>query len=121
MAGSNDHPTVMGMFAQDYPKRNEGGMCRIGITSNNELCGGIVNRARVRLTDTNGRAVWSHCINLPTQAGDSGGPIYRRYNNGTVRAAGTTNGMLTIDGVASTCYSQIYWILRTTNTGLVIG
>jgi hypothetical protein len=118
------HRTVTTRFSAPNPAEGATNMCRTGARSNNDLCGRIT-RANHWMSFTNAtvgtRVVRVWYINRASQRGDSGGPTYRVKPDGTLHAAGTIVASATIDDVANTCYSHIYYLLTGLNSRLVYG
>lgn len=107
------HWGVMGVFTSGYPSTGES-ICLTSIELARNTCG-TVSRARFWFTDPNGVRSFAWSAPLPSASGDSGGPWYRYYTNGTVRAAGVHKGRLGNDAVMT----HIYYATSQTNTYVV--
>ena len=118
MRAVTSHPGVAGTFAEGTPNVGTQNICRVGAVSDNELCG-TITRSSLRVWDGQRQPlVW--CFNRPNGGGDSGGPVYRN-ESGKVRAAGLISGVAVLDGVVSTCYTHIYWLLAKSGSSIVLG
>jgi hypothetical protein len=108
------HWGVMGVFARNYPRVNEQ-ICRNSIELTRADCAPVTIANAFVLLQGTGKRVRSWCAAVATAPGDSGGPWYRYYTNGTVRAAGVN-----WSGDANqSCYSHIYYATTGTSTFVV--
>lgn len=114
--GSGCHWGVMGIFTRNYPKANET-ICRSSIQLNNAQCAPVTVAGSFLYEAGTSKRVRSWCANpLDTVPGDSGGPWYRYYTNGTVRAAGVNWSGST----GTSCFSHIYYATQASSTSVVI-
>jgi hypothetical protein len=108
------HWGVMGQFSDTWPRTGETGCWSGAVGSNADVCG-TISQWDYTWNDGSRTHVHNYCVNILDNPGDSGGPMYRLYDNGTVRAMAGISGR--IDGVG-TCGHHIQWILWETGMSL---
>lgn len=105
---SNGHWGVMGAFSDTWPRQGEPGVCWSGAYgSNGDFCG-QVSWWNVTITGGGRNVAHQYCITVGPVEGDSGGPMYRLYDNGTVHAMGLTSTRVEMVG---NCGTHIQWVL----------
>ena len=111
---SSNHWGVMGQFSNTWPRSGESACWSGAVGSNTDVCG-TVSRYDYTVTSDGTTRYHNYCVNVYSNPGDSGGPMYRLYSNGTVRAMGMLSTR--VDGVGA-CGSHIVHILSATGMSL---
>lgn len=82
-------------------------LCFEGVTSNSGNCGPVVRVNEWLCCDAAGHGYFYSCLNYPSLAGDSGGPVYFPSGASQAVAAGSVSSSVTINGQRLTCFTMV--------------
>jgi hypothetical protein len=94
-------------------------LCFEGMTSDSGNCGPVVRVNEWLCCDAAGHGYFYSCLDYPSRAGDSGGPVYFPRPSSQATAAGTVSSTVTINGRPLTCFTMVESIEFVMNARIV--